>query len=79
LQTSVKLNERTLLPPVAEDTTEPREFNKLEALYQRNEKLMVEKQKLADRLYGMRRGYDDRVGPFRDVFDDVSNFAIVVA
>jgi hypothetical protein len=71
LQTTSKLNDRALLPPVAEGggafPTEARELSDLEM------QLMAEKQKLANRLYAMRRGYDGRVGPFRDVFDDVSN------
>jgi hypothetical protein len=72
LQTTIKLKERALLPPIGEGATEPSELKELETLRQQNGQLMVEKQKLADRLYVMRRAYDGRVGPFRDVFDDVS-------
>ena len=35
--------------------------------------LLIEKQKLEDRLYSMRKGYDNRVTPFRDTFEAVRN------
>jgi hypothetical protein len=38
--------------------------------------LLIEKKKLADRLYSMRKGYENRITPFRDVFEEVSHLLV---
>lgn len=48
----------------------------IEELHQQVNTLLVETKQLRDQNYQLRRNYEDRVTPFRDLFDEVSNVTV---
>ena len=64
----VKMSEKTILHTLKEDS--PDNGNELAELRERVESLLLENKKLSDQLVCFRSGYEDRVTPFRDLFEE---------
>jgi len=63
----LKLDGRTILTTLKEETTD----NNLQAVdAKEHRRLLVENQRLRDKLHSLRNDYDQRVTPFRDLFDE---------
>jgi len=69
LRESVKVNAKTVLESVVEDSDETIQQEHI-ALQNKFKGIMIEKQELQNRLSNIRKSYEERVTPFRDVFDD---------
>jgi hypothetical protein len=64
----------TVLATIRENTTASTGID-----IEEHRRLLIEHQRLLDRLQSMSKNYDDRMTPFRDLFDEVSCSALVNA
>ena len=70
----IRLNRQTVLESIIEEPNFESENHQLE---QKLKDVMVEKQILLDKLVNIRSGYDVRITPFREIFEEVSNTLVV--
>jgi hypothetical protein len=81
-QTLPKYNEKTVLYPISEciDTSESdKQFHNIcpsyhEEMQNQINLLLIEKRKLQDKIFSNTKDYEERVTPFRSVFDEVRPF-----
>jgi hypothetical protein len=67
LDQTVRVNEKTVLEPM---TMEGNDEDVIEALKTKLQAVLAEKQSLQNRLNNIRKAYEQRVTPFRDVFEE---------
>lgn len=72
LKDRIKVKDRTVLESVLEQPNVSESNNQIQMLQQKLKSAMEEKQILIERLSNIRKAYEQRVTPFRDVFDEVS-------
>jgi len=70
LEERVKVKDRTVLEPALEKPNDEKEDREMNLLKKTLKTTMEEKQVLMDRLSNIRKSYEQRVTPFRDVFEE---------